>query len=99
VDSYAGRFSLAIPVAGHGVGTMVRVTVSARHPSRLVLDFSEHDQVVADACVLLCGHVGAVALLKVGYTGPLVRRPAIAAWRARKPSDGAAAAPTMTEIG
>jgi hypothetical protein len=29
--------------------------------------------VLTDACVLLCGHVGTLALLKLGYTGPLVR--------------------------
>jgi hypothetical protein len=79
VDSYAGRFCLATPVEGRRVGTLVQVTVSARHPSRLVLDFSDHHEVLADASVLLCGHVGARVLLELGYNGPLARRPRLAA--------------------
>jgi hypothetical protein len=31
-----------------------------------------------DARVLLCGSVGAVRLLELGYTGPLIRRPQLA---------------------
>jgi hypothetical protein len=54
---------------------MVQVTVSALHPSRLVLDFSDHHQALTDACLLLCGHIGALELLELGYAGPLVRRP------------------------
>ena len=79
MDSYASLFSLATPVEGHRALTLVEVTVSAPRPSRLVLDFSNHQQVLADACVLLCGHVGARVLLELGYTGPLVRRPQMAA--------------------
>jgi hypothetical protein len=79
VESYAGLFSLAIPVEGHRVGTLVQVTVSARHPSGLVLDFSDRHQVLADARVLLCGHIGARVLLELGYTGPLARRPRVVA--------------------
>jgi hypothetical protein len=45
-----------------------------------VLDFSNDQQVLTDACVLLCGHIGALALLELGYTGPLVRRPGLAAY-------------------
>jgi hypothetical protein len=77
VDGYAGDFSLATPV--DPAGTVVQVSVSAVHPSRLVLDFSEHDQVLTNACVLLCGHIGALELLQLGYSGPLVRRPRLAA--------------------
>jgi hypothetical protein len=80
VDGYAGDFSLATPVEGHPAGTQVQVTVSALHPSRLLLDFSDHQQVLTDACVLLCGHIGALELLELGYTGPLARRPRLAAW-------------------
>jgi hypothetical protein len=78
VDGYPGLFSLAAAVDGHPAGTLVQVTVSVPNPSRLVLDFSNH-QVLTDACVLLCGHIGALALLELGYTGPLARRPRLAA--------------------
>ena len=78
MDDYAGVFSLAAPVEEHPPGTLVQVAVSPAHPSRLVLDFSEHP-VLMDACVLLCGHIGALELLELGYTGPLVRRPRLAA--------------------
>ena len=81
MDDCAGDFSLVTPVEGHPAGTVVHVTVSALHPSRLVLDFSDHDQVLTNACVLLCGHIGALALLELGYTGPLVRRPGTAGAR------------------
>ena len=30
-------------------------------------------------CVLLCGHIGALQLLELGYTGPLAKRPRLAA--------------------
>jgi hypothetical protein len=79
VDGYAGDFSLATPVEGHPAGTLVHVTVSAAHPARLVLDFRDNHQVLTDACVLLCGHTGAVKLLELGYAGPLARRPRLAA--------------------
>ncbi len=79
MHGYAGHFSLATGVEGHPAGTLVHVTVSARDPSRLVLDFSNHDQVLTDACVLLCGSIGALVLLELGYTGPLIRRPRLAA--------------------
>jgi hypothetical protein len=79
LDGYAGLFSLATAVEGHRAGTLVQVIVSARHPSRLVLHFSDHHQVVTDACVLLCGHIGALVLLELGYSGPLARRPQMAA--------------------
>jgi hypothetical protein len=78
LDGYAGDFSLATPVEGHAAETLVQVTFSALHPSRLVLDFSDHHQVLMDACVLLCGHIGALKLLELGYNGPLVRRPRLA---------------------
>jgi hypothetical protein len=84
VDGDVGLFSLATPVEGHPAGTLVQVTVSGPDPSRLVLEFSEH-QVLTDACVLLCGHTGALELLELGYTGPLVRRPRLAASVRRKP--------------
>jgi len=75
----AGFFSLAGHVEEHGVGTLVHVTVCVPNRSRLVLDFGGHDQVVTDACVLLCGHIGTRKLLELGYTGPLIRRPRLAA--------------------
>jgi hypothetical protein len=78
VDGYAGDFSLASHVEEHRAGTLVRVTVSAPDPSRLVLDFSNHHQVLTDACVLLCGSIGALKLLELGYTGPLATRPRLA---------------------
>lgn len=78
VDGYAGLFPLATPVEGHPAGTLVQVTVSVPNSSRLILDFRNR-QVLTDACALLCGHVGALELLEVGYTGPLVRRPRLAA--------------------
>jgi hypothetical protein len=79
LDGYAGDFSLATAVEAHPAETMVRVTVSALQPSGLVLEFSDHQQVRTDARVLLCGHVGAEELLKLGYNGPLARRPRLAA--------------------
>jgi hypothetical protein len=79
VDGHAGLFSLAAPVEGHPAGTLVEVTVSVPNPSRLVLDFSNYQQVLTDACVLLCGHIGALQLLELGYTGPLAKRPRLAA--------------------
>ena len=85
MEGYAGDFSLATPVEGHPAGTLVHVTVSARHSSQLVLDFTERDHVVTDACVLLCGSIGAVRLLELGYTGPLAERPRLAAWERPSP--------------
>jgi hypothetical protein len=79
VDGYAGDFPLVTPVEGHRAGTLVQVTVSALDPSRLVLDFSNDHQVLTDASVVLCGHIGALELLELGYTGPLARRPRLAA--------------------
>jgi hypothetical protein len=79
VDGYAGDFSLATPVGGQPAGTLVHVIVSALQPSQLVLNFSDHHHVLTDACVLLCGDIGALKLLELGYTGPLVRRPRLAA--------------------
>lgn len=77
-DGDAGFFPLGWPVEGHAVGTLVQVTVYVPNHSRLVLDFANHDQVVTDACVLLCGHTGALKLIELGYTGPLIRRPRMA---------------------
>jgi hypothetical protein len=74
MDADAGLFSLATAVEGHAVGTLVRVTVSIPNPSQLVLDFSG-DQVLTDARALLCGSIGSLVLLDLGYTGPLVTRP------------------------
>lgn len=78
MEGYAGDFWLAIPVERHPSGTPVHVSVPARHPSRLVVRFSDEEQVLTDACVLLCGHIGALKLLELGYTGPLVKRPGLA---------------------
>ena len=80
VESDAGDFALATAVEGHPAGTLVHVTVSARQPSQLVLDFTDRDHVLTDACVLLCGSIGAVRLLELGYTGPLAERPRLKAW-------------------
>jgi hypothetical protein len=79
VKSTAGLFSLVTPVDGHGVGTLVQVAVPTRRPSRVVLDFIDDHCVLTDASVLLCGQIGALALLECGYTGPLIRRPRLAA--------------------
>jgi hypothetical protein len=75
----------------------VQATVSAAHPSRLLLDFGDHHPVLMDACVLLCGHIGALELLELGYTGPLVRRPRLAAV-APSSACGADAARPTTEV-
>ena len=75
----AGDFCLAAGLEGQPPGTLVRVTISALDRSRLVLHFSNHHDVQTDACVLLCGSVGELVLLELGYTGPLVRRPRLAA--------------------
>jgi len=72
-------FPLAWPVGGHAVGTLVYVTLCVTDHSRLKLDFGDQNQVVTDACVLLCGHVGTLKLIELGYTGPLIRRPRLAA--------------------
>ena len=77
VDGYAGDFLLAISVEGHPAETLVHVSVPARQRSRLVLAFSDN-QVEMDARVLLCGHVGAMKLQELGYTGPLPTRPRLA---------------------
>ena len=79
MDGRAADFSLATPVDGHPVGALVQVTILAARPSQLLLDFGDHHPVLTDACVLLCGHIGALELLKMGYTGPLIRRPRLAA--------------------
>ena len=87
VDGDARDFCLATPVEEHPAGTLVHVTVSALRGSQLRLDFSDRDQVLTDACVLLCGHTGALKLLELGYTGPLATRPQLAARSARQPPD------------
>ena len=85
MDGYAGLFSLATAVYGHAAGTQVRVTVSGPNPSRLVLDFSNDRRVLTDARVLLCGHVGALELVELGYTGPLARRPRLSLRKGAQP--------------
>jgi hypothetical protein len=75
VNRFAGDFSLATPVEGHPIGRLVRVEISARDRSQLVLEFDDREQVLTDACVLLCGSVGARRLLELGYTGRLIERP------------------------
>jgi hypothetical protein len=97
VDGHAGDFSLVTPVEGHPAGTLVQVTVPAAHPSRLVLNFSDHDPVLMNASALLCGHIGALELLELGYTGPLVRRPRLAAVAPSNASHAADAARHTTE--
>ena len=78
-SSYAGRFSLAAMVRAHPAETLVEVSVVTRQPSRLMLQFSDNEQVLADARVLLCGLTGAKQLVELGYTGPLNTRPPQAA--------------------
>jgi hypothetical protein len=98
VDGDAGGFFLATSVEGHAAETLVQVIVSADHPSQLALDFSDHHQVLTDACVLLCGHTGALKLLELGYTGPLAIRPRLAARSGSKPHDDADAARSTTAL-
>jgi hypothetical protein len=76
----------------------VQVTVSAAHPSRLALNFSDHHPVLTNVCALLCGHVGALELLELGYTGPLVIRPELAAGARSKASRRADAERPATEL-
>jgi hypothetical protein len=78
VEGYAGDFSLATRIEGHRVETLVHVNVSQPDTSRLVLDFG-NDEVLRDACCLLCGSIGTRVLLELGYTGPLITRPPLAA--------------------
>ena len=99
---YAGEFCLAASFEGHPAETPVGASVSALDRSRLVLHFSNHHEVLADACALLCGSVGELVLLELGYTGPLVRRPRLAPGeRAHRHGDvvpaGAPAARAETE--
>jgi hypothetical protein len=42
--------------------------------SRLVLDFGR-DEVLREACCLLCGSIGTRVLRELGYTGPIITRP------------------------
>jgi hypothetical protein len=79
LDDFAGDFLLATRVEGHRAGTLVKITVLGPDPSRLALDFGNRDRVLTDACVLLCGSVGAAKLLELGYNGPLAKRPRLAA--------------------
>jgi hypothetical protein len=78
MDRYAGDFSLATSVEGHPSGTLAHVSVSARHPTRVTLDFSDRHPALTDATVLLSGDTGAVKLRELGYTGPLTKRPRLA---------------------
>jgi hypothetical protein len=77
-ERYAGEFPLAVPVEGQRTGALVFVSVSADQASQLLLKSSSGPQVLTDADVLLCGHVGALELRELGYTGPLTRRPRLA---------------------
>ena len=96
MPGYAGDFCLAAGLEGHAPGTWVRVSVPALDRSRLVLHFGTHHEVLTDACVLLCGSVGELVLLELGYTGPLVRRPPLAGARGyRDPVRSRADAPLV----
>ena len=77
-DGYGGLFALLTPVEGNPPGTLVQVTVSVPNPAQVILHLSSR-QVLADARVLLCGSIGSLVLLDLGYTGPLVTRPPLAA--------------------
>ena len=98
MNGHAGEFSLATPVEGHAAGTLVQVTVSAAHPSRLALNFSDHHPALTSACALLCGHVGALKVPELGYRGPLVRRPRLAANAPSNASHAADAGSHTTEL-
>lgn len=98
MDGQAGEFALATSVEGHPAGTLVQVSVSAAHPSRLVLNFSDHHPVLTNACALLCGHARALELSELGYTGPLVRRPRLAAIAPPNASHAADAGSHTTEL-
>ena len=98
MDSHAGEFSLGAPIEGHPAGTLVQGTVSAAHPSRLALNFSDHHPVLTNACALSCGPVGALELLELGYTGPLVRRLRLAAIAPSNASHAADAGSHTTEL-
>ena len=98
MDGHAGEFSLATPVEGHPAGTLVQVTVSAAHASRLTLNFGDHHPVLANGCAPSCGHVGAPELLELGYTGLLVRRPRLAAIAPSNASHAADAGSHTTEL-
>lgn len=78
VSHVAGCFLIAAPLDGHPAGTATDVEVLTCEPSTLLLDFEECQGITADAESLLCGHVGAGALTKLGYTGPLIIRPRLA---------------------
>jgi hypothetical protein len=78
MDGHAGDFFLITPVEGQPAGTLVHVTASTAHHSRLVLDLRGNHEVLTDARVLLCGHIGAAKLLEQGYAGPLATRPRLA---------------------
>jgi hypothetical protein len=93
VDGHAGAFSL-----GHPAGTLVRASVSAAHPSQLALNFSDHHPALTSACALLCGHVGALELAEPGSTGPLVRRPRLAAITPSNATHAADAGSHTTEL-
>ncbi len=97
MDGHAGHFLLATAVEAHPAETLVQVTVSTLHTSQLVLHFSDHEQVLTDARVLLCGHIGALELAELGYTGPLAMRPRLAAGARSKPSRGPDAARPPTD--
>ena len=97
MDGHAGEFSLGTPIEGHPAGTLVQVTVSAAHSSRLALSFSDHHPVLTNACALSCGHVEALELLELGYTGPLVKRPRLAAIAPSNASHAADAGSHTTE--
>ena len=98
MDGHAGEFSLATPVEGHPAGTLVQVTVSEAHLSQLALNFSDHHPVLTNACALLCGHVGVLELLELGYTGPLVMRPRPAGVAPSNASHAADAGSHTTEL-
>ena len=98
MDGHAGEFSLGTPIEGHPAGTLVQVTVSAAHSSRLALSFSDHHPVLTNACALSCGHVGALELLELGCTGPLVRRARLVAIAPSNASHAADAGSHTTEL-
>jgi hypothetical protein len=78
LDGYAGHFSLATAVEAHPAESLVQ---------RLALNFSDHQEVLTDARVLLCGHIGALELVELGYPTRSQCGPNWQRARARKPPD------------
>jgi hypothetical protein len=89
LDGYAGHFSLATAVEAHPAESPVQ---------RLALNFSDQQQVLTDARVLLCAHIGALELVELGYPARSRCGPQLAAGARSKASRRADAARPTTEL-